>query len=226
MREYVIFDLDGTLVETEQVWRDVRKAFALEHGGCWHENAQATMIGMRTDEWARYMHEDLGVGMDVKEIARRVIDEVVQRLRTVPIVPGAAEALERFSHAFRLGLATSAARPIAEAVLATTGWSDYFDAVVSADDVERGKPEPDVYLRAVEQLKADPQRTAAIEDSTNGLRSAHAAGLAVIAIPNREFAPHETALSLASRVIDKLDDLDVELVKEVIAAAALRSERQ
>jgi HAD superfamily hydrolase (TIGR01509 family) len=205
---HMIFDLDGTLVETEQVWRDVRRQFVETHGGRWHDGAQTTMIGMRTGEWAEYIRGDLGVALPLDEIARLVVDGVVDALHdNVPVLPGAQQALERTSRDSRLGLATSAARPVAEAVLAATGWKRFFEVVVSADDVSRGKPAPDVYLRALELMDAGVPNTEAVEDSTNGIRSAHAAGLRVIAIPNREFPPSAEALALAARVIPNLDAL-------------------
>jgi HAD superfamily hydrolase (TIGR01509 family) len=208
LRNSIIFDLDGTLVETEQVWRDVRRDFVLSHGGRWHDDAQATMIGMRTAEWANYIHDDLGVALEPREIAPLVVDGVVAVLRkNVPVLRGAEAALERASRDFRLGLATSAARPIAETVLEKTGWTKYFEVVVSADDVAHGKPAPDVYLRALELMHAKAADTKAVEDSTNGILSAHAAGLRVIAIPNREFPPTPDALALATRVIPNLDAL-------------------
>jgi len=212
----VIFDLDGTLIESEQVWRDVRHEFVVAQGGRWHDGAQAAMIGMRTQEWASYIHETLGVALSTEEIARRVVASVVERLAEVPILPGSEAALERLAGAFRLGLATSAARPVAESVLARTGWDKFFGTVVSADDVDRGKPAPDVYLRALSLMKGEPARTAAVEDSTNGIRSAHAAQLAVVAIPNREFPPDAEALALASRVLTNLDALDAGVVRSAI----------
>lgn len=211
----VIFDLDGTLVETEQIWRDVRRAFVTAHGGHWTGSAAAAMIGMRTSEWADYIHRGLGVAMPPGEIATAVVEGVVARLQSVPILPGAPGALERLAGAYPLGLATSASSPVATAVLEKTGWTRFFKVVVSADDVKRGKPAPDVYLRALDLMGADPSRTAAIEDSGNGIRAAHAARVAVIAIPNREFPPDAGALGLATRVIPNLEVLDVPLVREV-----------
>jgi len=205
----VIFDLDGTLVETEQVWRDVRRQFVETHGGRWHDGAQSTMIGMRTAEWAQYIHDDLGVALPTDEIAKLVVDGVVAALRNVPVLPGAEAALARASQGHRLGLATSAARPVAETVLETCDWNRFFDVVVSADDVARGKPAPDVYLRALQLMNADAARTFAVEDSTNGIRSAHAAGLRTIAIPNHEFPPSADALALAWHVIPNLDALQI-----------------
>lgn len=166
------------------------------------------MIGMRTTEWAGYIHDDLGVELPLDEIARLVIDGVAGALRAqVPILPGAEAALQRVSRNVRLALATSAARPVAETVLEKTGWTKYFDVVVSADDVMHGKPAPDVYLRALELMNAKAADSEAVEDSTNGILSAHAAGLRVIAVPNREFPPNPDALALATRVIPNLDAL-------------------
>ena len=215
-QQWVIFDLDGTLIESEQIWRDVRQAFVVEHGGRWLDGAQEKMIGMRTTEWAQYMHDDLGVAIQPEVIAEQVVNAVAQHLaKDVPILPGAGEALARLAGAFPLGLATSAARAVAETALAVTGWQKYFEVVVSADDVARGKPAPDVYLRALQLMKADSRSTAAIEDSANGIRSAYNAGLAVIAIPNREFPPDPASLALASRVLRDIGELDVNEVYSV-----------
>ncbi len=216
MKACVVFDLDGTLIESEQIWRDVRHEFVVANGGHWKPDAAAAMIGMRTDEWARYVHDELGVAMAPSEIAKRVVDSVAGRLKNPPVLPGADAALRRLASEFRLGLASSAALAVAQTVLAATGWDALFAVVVSADEVPRGKPEPDVYLRALELLDADPSQTAAVEDSANGIRSAYAARLAVIAIPNREFPPDDEALSLASRVVADLDDLNAALIREVL----------
>ena len=219
VQDRVIFDLDGTLIESEQIWRDVRHAFVVERGGRWVNGAQEQMIGMRTTEWARYMHDDLGVAIAPQAIAEQVVNAVSRALaRDVPVLPGASEALARLAAAFPLGLATSAARPVAERVLAATGWTKYFKVVVSADDVARGKPAPDVYLRALQLMGAHPRHTAAIEDSANGIRSAHAAQLAVIAISNREFPPDPASLSLATRVLSTIGELDVATVEGVLAS--------
>jgi HAD superfamily hydrolase (TIGR01509 family) len=214
----VIFDLDGTLIESEQIWGDVRREFVTANGGRWNDGAQAAMIGLRTSEWARYMHDDLGVALAPDVIAQRVIAAVSQRLKDVPVLPGARGALERLADAFRLGLATSAALPVAQTVFAKTGWGSFFAVVVSADEVARGKPAPDVYLRALELLHANPSHAVAVEDSGNGIRSAHAAGLAVVAIPNRAFPPDAGALALAARVIENLDALDAALIRDVLAS--------
>jgi HAD superfamily hydrolase (TIGR01509 family) len=214
----VVFDLDGTLIESEEIWRDVRRDFTIEQGGRWHDRAQTTMMGMRTEEWSRYMHDELGVPLEPDEIARRVVDGVAAAItKDLPVLPGAGGALQRLAKDFTLGLATSATRTVAEAALAKTGWQTYFAAVVSADAVAHGKPAPDVYLRALELLGADAEQSAAIEDSTNGIRSAHAAHLAVIAIPNRSFPPDNRALSQAGLVLGNLYELDSETVRRLVS---------
>ncbi len=221
---WVVFDLDGTLIESEEVWGEVRRAFALAHGGRWHDGAQAAMIGLSTEEWSRFMHDDLGVPLPPPAIADGVVRALVRRFSLeVPVLPGADDALARLAPSFPLALATSASRAVADAVLATTGWNARFTVVVSADEVSRGKPFPDVYLRALALLGANARRTVAVEDSKNGLRSAHAAEAAVVAIPNRTFPPSADALALADRVLRSLDELDAKLVAEVIAERAARA---
>lgn len=216
-RQWVVFDLDGTLIESEQIWRDVRHEFVIDHGGQWPEDAQTRMIGMRTQEWSRYIHDELGVPLAPSAIAQHVVAGVIERLsKSVPVLPGAGSALERVGDAFRLGLATSAAVAVAQMVLAKTGWEKFFAVVVSADEVLHGKPAPDVYLRTLNLLEADAARTAAIEDSANGIRSAHAAGIAVVAIPNRAFPPDRSSLSLAARVLSNLHDLSSDTIRDLL----------
>jgi HAD superfamily hydrolase (TIGR01509 family) len=213
----VVFDLDGTLVETEQLWRDERQAFTLAEGGRWLPEAPEAMIGMSTTEWSRYIHDVLGVPLAPKVIAERVTARMVERLREgVPVLPGADAVLARLAPAFRLGLASSATRAVLDAVLKATRWDRVFAVAVSADEVARGKPAPDVYLRAL-TLLGDPPRAVAVEDSGNGIRSAHAAGLRVIAVPNRAFPPPAETLTLASLVVNQLDAIDVESVRALLA---------
>ena len=188
----VVFDLDGVLIDSEQVWDDVREQLARERGGRWHERAQADMMGMSSAEWSRYMHDTIGLAESPEEIN----DEVVRRMEAryaeeLPLLDGAVEAVRRLAGSFRLGLASSSNRPIIDAVLEASGLAQLFDATVSSEEVARGKPAPDVFLEAARRLGVEPGACAAIEDSANGIRSAHAAGMRVIAIPNRRYPPPE-----------------------------------
>src|ERR671927_1487864 len=125
----------------------------------------------------------------------------------LPLIPGAREAVASLAGRWPLGLASSANRPIIDLVLELAGIRDSFAATVSSEEVERGKPAPDVYLEAARRLRVGAERCAAIEDSSNGLRSAAAAGMTVVAVPNREFPPAEDALALAHHVVRSLLDL-------------------
>lgn len=215
---WVVFDLDGTLIDSEQIWAEVRRRFVLTHGGTWHEQAQATMIGMRTTEWAKYIHQDLGVALPQAEIARLVVDAVSETLaQSVPILPGAQATLERLEPVYPLGLATSAALAVARTVLEKTGWERFFKVVVSADEVAHGKPAPDVFLRTLELLEAAPNESAAVEDSANGIRAAAAAGLAVIAIPNAAYPPDEHTLACATTVLANLTMLEPSVIENAVA---------
>jgi HAD superfamily hydrolase (TIGR01509 family) len=211
--EAVVFDLDGVLVDSEHVWDEVREELARERGGRWHDRAQADMMGMSSVEWSRYMHDVIGLAEPPEEIDAEVVRRLQARYADeLPLVDGGVEAVRRLAGAYRLGLASSSNRPIIDAVLEQAGVVELFVATVSSEEVERGKPAPDVYLETARRLRVAPSMCAAIEDSANGIRSAHAAGMRVIAIPNRRYPPPAEAMSLADVVVDSLDELTSEVV--------------
>ncbi len=206
----VIFDLDGVLVDSEHVWDEVREELARERGGRWHERAQADMMGMSSIEWSRYMHDAIGLTDPPEEISVEVVQRIEARYADhLPLFDGAVDAVERLAASFRLGLASSSNRPLIEVVLAKAGVADLFEATVSSEEVERGKPAPDVFLEAARRLGVSPEACAAIEDSGNGIRAARTAGMSVIAIPNRRYPPPAEALALADVVLESLSDLTV-----------------
>lgn len=206
----VVFDMDGVLVDSEAVWDEARHEIAVEHGGRWPEDAQRTMMGMSSREWSRYMHEDLGVELPPEEISERVVARLSDLYRDrLPLIDGARATVAALAGAWPLALASSANRPIIDLVLELAGLADRFEATVSSEEVERGKPAPDVYLEAARRLGVPAASCAAVEDSSNGLRSAAAAGMRVVAIPNAAFPPDPDALALAHRVIADLRDLGV-----------------
>jgi len=204
----VVFDLDGVLLDSEQAWDDARRELVEEHGGTWRDEATTDMLGMSSREWPVYMRDRLGVDLDPDAINREVVRRLLERYRReLPVLPGAREAVERLAGRWPLGLASSSNREVIDLVLDELGVARHFRATVSSEEVGRGKPAPDVYLEAVRRLGAEPAACAAIEDSANGIRSAHAAGLRVLAIPNPHFPPDEDALALADEVLSGLDAL-------------------
>ena len=214
MIDCVIFDLDGVVVDSEQVWDDVREQLVRERGGRWHEGAQAAMMGMSSNEWSRYMHDDLGLSESPAEINDEVVRLMLERYRdSLPLLDGAVDAVHRLAGAFTLAVASSSNRPLIEAVLEGAGIAERFSVVVSSEEVPRGKPAPDVYLEAARRLGAEPAQCAAVEDSSNGLRAAHAAGMHVIAFPNAHYPPAADALALAGVVLTSLGELTAELVR-------------
>ena len=213
MIEAVVFDLDGVLLDSEQLWDEVREGLARERGGRWHEGAQADMMGMSSREWSVYMHERIGLPEPPEEISAEVVHRMLDRYtRELPLIPGAVEAVERIAARWPLGLASSSNRELIDAALEAAGLARYFRVTVSSEEVERGKPAPDVYLEAARRLEVVPAHCAAIEDSQNGIRSAKAAGMRVIAIPNRRFPPGEEALAEADVVLDSIAELTPEVV--------------
>jgi HAD superfamily hydrolase (TIGR01509 family) len=213
MIEAVVFDLDGVVVDSEQVWDDVREQLVRERGGRWSETAQADKMGMSSPEWSRYLHDELGLEEAPEELNAEVVRRMLERYRErLPLLDGAVEAIRRLAAAFALAVASSSNRPLIVTVLETAGVADLFAAVVSSEEVGRGKPAPDVYLEAASRLGVEAHRCAAIEDSSNGLRSAHAAGMRVLAIPNTHYPPAAEALALADVVVGSLAELTVEAV--------------
>jgi len=206
--EAVVFDMDGVLVDTEQVWDDVREQLVRERGGRWHERAQADMMGMSSVEWSRYLHDELGLEESPQELNDEVVRRMLARYREeLPLVDGAVAAVERLAAELPLALASSSNRPLIDAVLETAGIAERFAATVSSEEVARGKPAPDVFLEAARRLEVTPERCAAVEDSANGLRSARAAGMRVLALPNAHYPPAADALALADVVLGSLDEL-------------------
>jgi len=203
----VVFDMDGLLIDSEQVWDDVRESLAHERGGRWHPGAQRDMMGMSSPEWSRYMHETIGLSESPEEINRIVVERMVERYAEgPPWIDGALEAVRRTAALYPLGLASSSNRALIDLALAAGGIASLFRATVSSEEVPRGKPAPDVYLEAARRLGADPHACVAIEDSHNGIRSAKAAGMTCIAIPNAHFPPGE-AVGDADLVLGSMTEL-------------------
>jgi HAD superfamily hydrolase (TIGR01509 family) len=211
--EAVVFDMDGVLIDSEPVWERVRRKFVADHGGRWAEDAQDRMMGMSTAEWSAYMSEDFGLRLPPAQVAELVIAAMAAEYQAhLPLLPGAVEAVRSLSARWPLAVASSAPKSLIEAVLDASALRPAFAAAVSSEEVTRGKPAPDVYLEATRRLGVPPAASAAVEDSTNGLRSAAAAGLTVIAVPRPEYPPAEDAIKQARVVLGSLTSLTPEVV--------------
>jgi HAD superfamily hydrolase (TIGR01509 family) len=209
----VIFDLDGVIIDSEEVWEEVRRGYVAEYGKQFLPDSQDRMMGMSTPEWSRHLAEEVGVPRTPSQVADDVLARMAVRYRAdLPLIEGAVPAVRRLGERFTLALASSSARILIDQVLATAGLTDAFAVTLSTEEVPRGKPAPDVYLTAADKLGLPPAECAAIEDSSNGLRSAGAAGMAVIAVPHGVYPPAADALAMASLTVTGIDALTADEV--------------
>ena len=215
MIEAIVFDLDGVLIQSEEVWDSVRERYVRGRGGRYDEQVQRAMMGMSAPEWSAFLHDEAGVRDEPAVINRDVVAGMLEAYRhELPLLPGAVEAVRRVAATFPLALASSSNREVFEAVLELAGLADCFRATVSSEEVERGKPAPDVYLEAARRLDVAPEWCTAVEDSHAGIRSAKTAGMHVVAIPNASYPPDEEALALADAVVGSLDELTVAVLRD------------
>jgi HAD superfamily hydrolase (TIGR01509 family) len=213
MTRAVVFDMDGVLISSEEVWDVVREDLARERGGRWGPQAHHDMMGMSTPEWTGYMHAEVGLPMSPAEIEREVVGRLIARYRSdLPLIDGAREAVIGMAGRLPLGLASSSSRALIDAVLGLAGLVGSFTVTVSSEEVGRGKPSPDVYLRALDGLGVAPADAVAVEDSAAGIRAASAAGMRVVAIPNALYPPAAEALALADDVLASIAELTPERV--------------
>lgn len=204
--------MDGVLVDSEKLWDEVRRGVVAEHGGTWREEATRALQGMSTPEWAAYLVHELGTRLTPDEAAATVIDEMRRRYADgPPVLPGARDALLAVSGTWPAAIASSAPPVLIEEFLTSTEATEQVPVVVSSEQVAAGKPAPDVYLEAAAQLGVPAAECAAVEDSTNGLRAALAAGMTVYAVPNPHFPPDAAVTARAHRVLDSVADLPAAL---------------
>jgi HAD superfamily hydrolase (TIGR01509 family) len=216
MTDAVIFDLDGVLVDSEQLWNEAKHELVVETGGRWREDAPRAMMGMSSPEWSAYLHEELGVPLSAEQINDQVVGRIERLYRErLPLLPGAVKAIRSLGARWPLGLASSSNREIIDLVLELAGVQGAFKATVSSEEVAHGKPAPDVYLETARRIGVEPGLCVALEDSSNGLRAAVAAGMTVIAVPNPHYPPDDDALALSAARVEVVGDVTPELVQRV-----------
>lgn len=209
----VVFDLDGVLVMSEHLWEEAWRSYSGQFGYTWTAEDTRQCQGMSVAEWAAYVA--VRSTRDPGDAARNVIDRVSQSYQAgrVKLVDGAEPLVAAVASRVSVGLASSAPREIIDTVMQTMGIGHHFSATVSSAEVPHGKPSPDVYCEAIRRLGADPSRSLAVEDSSNGVRAAAAAGLRVIAVPHEQYPLAPDAVALADSVHESLADVKDELVR-------------
>lgn len=186
----VLWDMDGTLVDTEPYWMRCEYALAEKYGGRWSEDDALAVVGGDLMDSATYMREHMGIDRTPSQIVEELLDGVVALVeQEVPWRPGARELLEDLGrHDVPCALVTMSYRRFAEPVV-TALPEGSFATLVVGDEVSRGKPHPEPYLRGAELLGVAPGRAVAIEDSPTGAASAEAAGCRVLVVPHHVSVP-------------------------------------
>jgi HAD superfamily hydrolase (TIGR01509 family) len=213
----VVFDMDGVLVESEHLWERMWAAFAAARGRVWTVQQTRQVQGMSAPEWSAFLARYSEAQESVAETERLVVDDMIAALDAgaIGLLPGSERMVTEAAERARIALASSAPRRLIDAVLDRHDLTRYFTATVSSAEVPRGKPSPDVYLEAARRLDTPAANCLAVEDSSNGLRAAAAAGMTVVAIPSHAYPPAEDALAAASFVARDLDEVRFRLVKSL-----------
>lgn len=214
MLQAVIFDLDGVLVDSEPVWEEIRRRYVADHGGAWQPDTQSRLMGMSTGEWARYLSRDLGVRRTPEQVAAEVVAQMADRYAVrVPLVPGAGAVVRDLARYWPAGLASSSPSRLILAAVAAADLAGTFAVTLSTEEVPRGKPAPDVYLTVADRMGVDPAACVAVEDSSNGVRSAAAAGMCVVAVPHRLYPLDDDARTRTALVVSGIADVTADAVR-------------
>ncbi|HEY2949521.1 MAG TPA: HAD family phosphatase [Micromonosporaceae bacterium] len=226
MTDAVVFDLDGVILDSEPVWEQVRRGYVAGHGGRWLPDTQRRLMGMNTAEWAGYLSHDLGVQRTPEQVAADVVEQMVERYtQRVPLIPGADRRVRDLAAVWRLGLASSSPPRLIEAALVATGLADAFAVHLSADQVARGKPAPDVYQAVASRLGLSTANCVAVEDSSNGVRAAAAAGMSVVALPHPRYPLDPDARDRTAVVLPDIAELTPQVVRSLPANHPVRFRR-
>ena len=217
--EAVVFDMDGILIDSEVLWRQVREEFATENGMTWSADDQASTMGCNTAMWARIMVDRLQLferlGMDESYIATEIKQRLLKKYQEhLPIREGAIEAVHLAAAHYKVALASGSPNEIARYVMRATGLDTVFLATMYGDDVEHGKPAPDIYLRVLQKIGVLPENAVGVEDSANGIKSLKAAGMFVIAVPGPEFPLSPETLALADVCLSEMTQLTLQVIQQ------------
>lgn len=206
----VIFDLDGVIVDSEIWWHQERAAWASDLGLTWSEADSRAVMGANSRGWARIMRERLGLDAVLEpSIEADIVRRMVERYRdATPEIPGAIDAVRRIAAGWPVAIASSAHRDVIDAALRSSGLGELVPIIVSSDEVEHGKPAPDVYLEAAKRLGIPAASCLVVEDSINGVKAGLSAGMTVVLVPNASVPPDPDAAGLATLVLERLADLE------------------
>ena len=208
MIKAIIFDMDGLLINSEPVWFKAKvnlmKSINLE----WTHEDQTSTMGVPTKFWIDYIFNKVNGVLSKEEILHGVTDRMKNLYRNgeIELMPGALDALNIAKQKYKVGLATGSYKELMEIILEVNNWEKYFEVILSSDDLQRGKPFPDIYIEVMKRLNVEPKETIILEDSRDGIRSGVSSGANVIAVPSKEVEVPKEVLNSAAFVIDSLED--------------------
>ena len=225
----VVFDMDGVLIDSEALWCQVREEFCRDHGMVWTMENQLSTMGCNTRMWSRIMVERLHLsetlGMDDHAVSKEIIDRLLCKFDNhLPRRDGAIEAVKRLATNYKVALATGSPMELATYVIQVTGLDKLFQAAICGDDVVNGKPAPDIYVKALKALGVAAHDAVGIEDSENGIRALHAAGMGIIAAPDDRFPVRSEVMGLANFKVRSMNEISIPLVEKVGSLQRLRAE--
>jgi HAD superfamily hydrolase (TIGR01509 family) len=202
--EAVLFDMDGTLVDSESLWRIAEKDTVANHGAQLEPSVQALFTGIRVEKSAEIMRDTYGLKISIEDLVSEIHVRVKELLPDVKDKPGAITIIESvMSKGLAKAIVSNSSRDIIETTLAQKSWAKHFELRLSAEHVKEPKPAPDLYLLAASSLKLKPQNCLVIEDSLTGLKAALAANMTCIAIPEH---PHTAFNDLTPYVFTDLNE--------------------
>lgn len=208
MIKAVIFDMDGLLINSEPVWFRARNELFKNYKFEWTWNDQKQTMGVSTKAWVEYMYNRIEKVLSREELLKGVTDRMKLYYTNgeIELMPGANDALIFAKENFKVGLASGSYKELLYSAVKVNKWEIMFDEILSSDDLERGKPHPDVYLEVIKRLGVEAHECIVLEDSRDGIRAGVAAGTKVIAVPSKEVLVPQEVLDSAYASIDSLND--------------------
>lgn len=208
MIKAIIFDMDGLLIDSEPVWFRAKEELLKEINYKWTWEDQKNSMGVSTETWVNYVYNLADQKFTKEEVLHGITDRMKQYYRNgeIDLMPGANEALEYSKNNFKVGLASGSYKDLLYGAVKSNNWESIFEEILSSDDMERGKPHPDIYLEVMKRLNVLPEECIVLEDSRDGIKAGVAAGAKVITVPSKDVPVPQKVLDSAFAVIDSLND--------------------